>query len=72
MDGGIKIEQREVVGSSIHLIRARGVLKQIDLDKMFHDQLTGGIAVRRQLSTDILVRAALRLMQSPEAAEPWS
>lgn len=53
------IEQREVAGSSIHLIRARGVLKQIDLDKMFHDQLHGGIAVRRQLSTDILVGPAL-------------
>mmetsp|Transcript_19047 Transcript_19047/g.73313 ORF Transcript_19047/g.73313 Transcript_19047/m.73313 type:complete len:235 (+) Transcript_19047:153-857(+) len=59
MEGGIVIEQREVPGSSIHLIRARGVLKQIDLDKMFHDQLHGGIAVRKQLSTDILAHEML-------------
>ena len=42
-------------GSSIHLVRATGMLKRINLDEMLISFADGGLAERKQVSADIIV-----------------
>ena len=56
MQDGIDIDQYNLPGSPIQLVRAKGILKNIDIEYMFNAFTTGGLDERKKVSPDIIVR----------------
>ena len=52
---GIDIDQLQLPNSPIHVVRAAGVLKNVDVHKMFESFANGGLEERQKVSPDILV-----------------
>jgi len=60
---GITIEELPIAGSSVHVVRARGILSGVDLEKIFDDFTNGGLEERRQISADILSHEMIYQME---------
>lgn len=51
---GVHIEQLAIPESTIHVVRANGILKNIDLDLMFHSTTHGGLEERQKINSEII------------------
>jgi hypothetical protein len=52
---GIHIEQLAIPNSTIHVVRAVGTLKNIDIEKLFKAGEEGGLEERKKINNDIIV-----------------
>ena len=59
---GIDIDQLQLPNSPIHVVRAVGVLKNVDVHKMFESFANGGLEERQKVSPDILVCVFIKKM----------
>merc|ERR1712137_1211166 len=52
---GIKIDELVIPNSSVHVVRASGILKGVDLESMLIAFADGGLEERRKVNADIVV-----------------
>ena len=53
---GIHVEELAIPGSSVHVVRATGILKGVDLEAMLTSFSSGGLKERQKVNTEIIVR----------------
>lgn len=53
---GIRIEEKAIEGSSIHVVRACGILSGINLKEMLYSFAEGGLEERKKVNADIIVK----------------
>mmetsp|Transcript_32165 Transcript_32165/g.54975 ORF Transcript_32165/g.54975 Transcript_32165/m.54975 type:complete len:231 (-) Transcript_32165:57-749(-) len=63
---GIDIDQLQLPNSPIHVVRAVGVLKNVDVHKMFESFANGGLEERQKVSPDILQHEVIEKVNGDE------